>query len=212
MVNHKYSQEEKEFLKEFVPGHSHKEIMEAFNNKFEYQITVSQVKGCIARYKLNTGRTGRFVKGNIPYNKGIHTETRGRMAETQYKKGNLPHNTKPIGYERVTKDGYTEVKVALRPSKPSCNDNFVLKHRLIFEKINGPIPDGHIVIFKDGNKQNFDPSNLAVISHAENVTMLRRKLRKSKKELTETGILIAQAEIAVRNKVKQIQKERHSSF
>lgn len=63
-------------------------------------------------------------------------------------KGNLPHNTKPIGYERISKDGYVEVKVKMRPSSPYCNDNFIPKHRLLWEAENGPVPKGHKLILR----------------------------------------------------------------
>ena len=39
MVIHKYTEEEKAFLAEFVPGHSYKEIAEEFNRRFLTTIT-----------------------------------------------------------------------------------------------------------------------------------------------------------------------------
>ncbi len=203
MVAHKYTEEEKHFLREFVPGHSYKEIAEEFNIRFSENITVGQIKSSIGRYKLNTGRTGRFEKGHIPANKGTHPETVGRMGETQFKKGNLPHNTKPIGYERVSKDGYIKVKIAMRRSDTGDKSNFVLKHRLIWEKANGPIPEGCNVIFLDGNKRNFAPENLALVTNAENLELTRSGLRKDNPQLTETGVLIAKSVIATRKAKKR---------
>ncbi len=202
MVGHQYTDEEHDFLKSFVPGHTYKEIVDAYNKQFDEPITKLRLKAYIGNHKLNTGKTGRFEKGHIPANKGKHHPTVGRMAETQFKKGNLPHNTKPIGYERVTKDGYIEVKVKMRPSNPSCKDNFVLKQRLVWEEANGPIPKGHKLIFLDGNKQNFVLENLALITDAEHLQMMRKGLRSECPQLTKTGILIAQAGIAVHKKKK----------
>lgn len=186
-----------------MPGHSHKEIAEEFNRRFSADITVGQIKGSIKRYRLNTGRTGRFEKGQIPYNKGIHTKTVGRMAETQFKKGNLPHNTKPIGYERVSKDGYIEVKIAMRRSDTGDKNNFVPKHRLIWEKANGPIPKGCNIIFLDGDKRNFELDNLALVTNAENLELIRSGLRSNNPQLTETGVLIAKSVIATRKAKKR---------
>lgn len=200
MVGHQYTKEEHEFLKSFVPGHTYDEIIEAYNKEFDEPITKSRLKGYIANHKLNTGKTGRFEKGHIPANKGKHQPTVGRMAETQFKKGGLPPTTKPIGYERITKDGYIEVKIKMRPSNPSCNDNFILKHRLVWEETNGPIPKGHKIIFLDGNKQNCVLENLVLVTNAEHLQMTRKGLRSECPQLTETGILVARAGIAAYKK------------
>lgn len=52
----------------------------------------------------------------------------------------------------------------MRPSNPFCNDNFVLKHRFLWETANGPIPKGHKVIFADGDKTNITLDNLIMVS------------------------------------------------
>lgn len=199
MVGHRYTQEERDFLRKFIPGHTLKEIVAEYNKRFDDQITESRVKGYMNNHKINNGLTGRFKKGHVPANKGTHPPTRGRMAETQYKKGNLPHNTKPIGYERITKDGYIEVKVKMRPSAPNANDNFKMKHRLVWEKEYGPVPEGHVVIFLDGDKRNFKISNLALISRAEHAQMARQGLRSAIPEATKTGVLMAKLSIKRRN-------------
>ena len=208
MVMHKYSEEERAFLRWFVPGHSHKEITEEFNRRFCTNITVSQIAGSIKRYNLNTGRTGRFEKGNIPANKGTHPQTVGRMAETQFKKGQLPHNTKPMGYERVTKDGYIEVKIAERPNRNTGEKNFKAKHHLIWEEINGPVPKGYILIFLDGNPKNCVLENISLVSRAEHLQMTRQKLRSTVPQLTETGVLIARASVLSKKQQNKRRKEK----
>lgn len=200
---HKYTQEEKEFLREYVPGHSHKEITEEFNRRFSENITVSQIRGSIKRYGLNTGRTGRFEKGQIPHNKGTHPPTVGRMAETQFKKGNSPHNTKPLGYERLSKDGYIEIKVCENPDKSKGEKHFKAKHRIVWEQVHGEIPKGHNIVFLDGDKLNCDISNLALVNRAEHLAMTRLKLRTDKQELTETGVLIARLSVLGNKRKKE---------
>ena len=196
----KYSEEQHKFLRKYIPGHSYKEIAEAFNKRFNGDMTSLRVKSYIGNHKLNTGRTGQFEKGNIPHNKGMKGVCPKGCEKTWYKKGSLPHNTKPIGYERKTKDGYTEVKIAMRPGETKSGRNFVLKHRLIWEKTYGPIPKGYKVVFLDGDKENFDIKNLALLTHNENLQLTRRDLRYENAELTKTGILIAKAEIAVKKR------------
>lgn len=210
MVIHKYTEEEKAFLAEFVPGHSHKEIAEEFNRRFLTTITAGQVKSSIKRYGLNTGRTGRFEKGHIPANKGTHPKTVGRMGETQYKKGNLPHNTKPIGYERISKEGYIEVKIAMRRSDTGNKNNFVAKHRLIWEQANGPIPKDCKVIFLDGNKRNFALENLALVTNAENLELTRNGLRSENLSLAETGLLVAKSIVKTREAKKRKKENKNA--
>lgn len=104
MNKHKYTPEQRNFLKEFVPGHSREEITKAFNSKFKTDLKVSQITGFIKNNKLNTGRNGYFQKGHKPANKGKH----GNYGHepTQFKKGQIPHNHLPIGTELMKSDGY----------------------------------------------------------------------------------------------------------
>ena len=64
---HKWSEEEKEYLKNIVKGHTYKEITVLMNEKFEYQFTEGQIKGALNRYKLQTGLNGNFKKGSDIY-------------------------------------------------------------------------------------------------------------------------------------------------
>ena len=186
MVGHKYTEEEHKFLQSFIPGHTYKEIVAEYNKRFDEPITETRVKGYMANHKINNGLTGRFKKGHIPANKGTHPPTVGRMAETQFKRGGLPPNTKPVGYERITKDGYVEVKIKMRPSHPSYNDNFKAKHHIVWEEAHGPIPKGYVVMFADGNKRNFDLDNLILASRAEVAAINTLKgVIKGKPELTK---------------------------
>lgn len=41
---HKYTDLEKAFMRDFIPGHTYKEIQEAFIKKFNWDITVGQIK------------------------------------------------------------------------------------------------------------------------------------------------------------------------
>lgn len=205
MYGHNYTEEEHEFLKTFIPGHTYKEIVVEYNKRFSEPITMSRIKSYCGNHKISTGIDGRFKKGHIPHNKGKHVPTVGRMAETQFKKGGLPPNTKPVGYERSNEDGYIEVRVEMKKDRKIGDSNFVLKHRLVWEQANGPIPKNHIVIFLDGNKQNCTLENLALISRAEHLQMIRAGLRSENLEFMKTGVLIARTEVTKR-KVKKLRK------
>lgn len=186
MYGHTYTEAEREFMVEFVPGHSHAEIRDAFAEKFGWDITKAQVKSYIARNHLNTGRDGRFTKGHVPDNKGkkMSPEVYEKAKATMFKKGNMPVKHRPVGSERISKDGYLEVKIA-EPRK------WRLKHLVVYEQHYGPIPKGHAVTFLDSNKMNIDISNLKLIKRSELLIMNSKRLHTNNAELTEVGINIA---------------------
>ena len=124
------------------------------------------------------GINGRFKPGTIPPNKGkkMNPELYAKCAPTMFKKGQAPHNTTYDGHERISVDGYVEIRVE--------QGKYVLKHRLIWEQTNGPIPDGMALIFKDNNKLNMDLSNLQLVTRAE--LMARNTIQRFPVELQNT--------------------------
>ena len=190
---HKWSEEEKEYLKNIVKGHTYKEITVLMNNEFKYQFTEGQIKGALNRYKLKTGLNGNFKKGSTPWNKGL----KGYMGanKTSFKKGTTPPQYRPVGSERINKEGYLEVKIA-DPNK------WELKHRYIYKKYYGDIPKGHNVIFADTDKTNLNIDNLILVSKSEMLILNRNKLIYEDNELTKVGVNIAK----VIDKVKKISK------
>lgn len=183
-VLHVWSEEEKKYLGEITSGHHYKEIQELMNKKFNYNFTLDQIKGAIGRYKLNTGFTGKFPKGNVPVNKGQKGVIYEGCKNTWFRKGNTPINHRPVGSERITVDGYTEVKVD-EPNK------WRLKQQIVWEKHNGPLPKGYVVIFGDKDTSNFDIKNLIVVSRKQLLTLNKYNLIQSDTELTKTGVVIA---------------------
>lgn len=109
-----------------------------------------------------SGEMHRFPKGHTPANKGkkMPDDVYDKAKRTMFKKGHIPANHKPVGYERLTRDGYIEVKV----SEPN---QFLLKHRIVWEQANGQIPTGYNVQFRDGNRQNINLDNLYIISRSD---------------------------------------------
>ena len=186
-MQHKYTQEEKQFFIDFVTGHSYKEIQAEFIERFGWGISLSQIHGYIGRNKLNTGRTCRFEKGQEAINKGkkMPPETYKKVSRTMFKKVHVPANHKPVGSERIdAKDGYVFVKV----KEPGT---WKLKHRLIWEEHNGPIPKGCVIIFRDGNRLNTDISNLMMISRADNAILNKKGLYIYQGKLKDTAVGIA---------------------
>ena len=179
---HKWTDEEKEYLALIVKGSTYKEITEKMNDKFEYDFSEGQIKGAMARYKLATGTGGYFKKGSTPWNKGTKGLTKAN--KTSFKKGMIHFNYKQVGEERIDKYGYVQIKVA----EPNVWD---LKHRVIYREHYGEIPNGYNIIFADGNKMNFDIDNLILVSKAEMLILNTNNLRFEDKELTKVGVNIA---------------------
>ena len=98
---HKWTDEEKEYLALIVKGSTYKEITEKMNDKFEYDFSEGQIKGAMARYKLATGTGGYFKKGSTPWNKGTKGLTKAN--KTSFKKGIIHFNYKQVGEERIDK-------------------------------------------------------------------------------------------------------------
>ena len=92
-------------------------------------------------------------------------------------------------------------KIADQPG--NWRHNWRQLHLIMWEEAHGPIPKGHLVIFKDGNRQNCVLENMALITQAENAVMNKQGLRYETAEHTETGILIAKIKIAARKRKKR---------
>ena len=173
------------------------ELSKLLNEKFNLNTNADKISmlkiNLKRRFGINTQtgiNRGCYRKGQSPANKGkkwddyMSKEKQEKSRKTTFKKGNVPHNHKPIGYERINVDGYIEIKVK-EPNK------FKLKHRVIWEEHFGTIPNGYNVIFKDRNKLNLDINNLALVSKAQMLILNQEKLIYDNPDLTEVGINIS---------------------
>ena len=194
---HQFTKEELEYLREisYMRYRTSKEIRDMMEEKFRFEYTLSQIKNKLKREKIKTGINGRFAKGHTPYNKGKKISVNPKSVKTQFKKGNTPHNTMPIGTEVKNEDGYTKVKIA----EPNI---WELKHRLIYKKYKGDIPEGSNVIFKDKNKENFNIDNLMLVTREKMLYMNKNKLIDKNPEITEVGATLADIVL----KVKELRK------
>lgn len=202
MYGMKYTDEMKQFILDNYKGRYNQELADLFNQKFNTNITSRMIKSYKANNKLNSGLTGKFRKGQTPHNKGkkMPKEVYEKVKHTMFAKGNVPPNHRPVGSERISKDGYIEVKVA-EPNK------WRLKQRVVYEEAKGKIPEGCPIIFLDGNKRNFDIDNLRCITRSELLYLNCNGLNNSN-EITETGILMARLDRA-KNKKKQELKDKN---
>lgn len=143
----------------------------------------------------------RFTKGHVPANKGLRRPGwhRGRMKETQFKKGVRQGVAvklwKPIGTERISKDGYLERKV---------NNDLPLQrrwravHLILWESVHGPLPPGHAVAFKNGDKTDIRLENFELITRRE--LMARNTVHNLPKPLKSAIHLLGQLRRRIRER------------
>lgn len=145
----------------------------------------------------------RFKKGHTPFNRGkkqseyMSAEAIEKTKATRFQKGHKPHNTK---YDGV---------VSLRADKTGRHYKYIrisegvweLYHRSVWERVNGKIPEGHLIAFKDGNSLNTRLDNLEMISMVEN--MYRNSTHDYPEEIIPSMVLINKLE----NKLKDLKDE-----
>jgi hypothetical protein len=141
------------------------------------------------RENFKGNQATQFKKGMKSWNKGQKGLQIGGV-ETQFKKGRLPHNTKPIGF-RSYRDGYLVERV---------EKGFEFVHKLIWKQHHGEIPMGMFVVFKDRNKNNICIENLEIIDRVEHIR--RNHIQNLPPELKE----VVHLKKSITRKINQIEK------
>lgn len=142
------------------------EFHAAFVKKFgRLDVTPGHLHALRKRKGWKTGRTGCFEKGLVPHNKGKPMPYHPNSAATRFKKGNRPHNTNYLGHERISQDGYVEISIDETNPHTGFERRYVLKHRWLWERQHGPVPEGMALKCK-GERTDCDPSNWELIPRA----------------------------------------------
>ena len=178
-----WTDERIEWFKAFVPGHSESEISAEHERLFGAPLSEGQIGSAKSKFGVKSGTVGgRFEAGHASWNKGktwdelgISPESQERMRRTCFKKGEVHDRPdgwiKPVGYERVSKDGYVEVKVrdsisdGVQPNEPgNYNANYRMKHHVEWEKANGrPVPPHTMIVFANRDTRDFSHENLVAV-------------------------------------------------
>lgn len=154
-----------------------------------------------------------YKKGFVPFNKGMKMEefmtpeTVQKFKSNQFKKGQLPPNTLPEGAEvkridKRTGNTYTLVKVP-------GNTKLVFKHIHIWQQVNGKLPKGMNIVFKDGNSENFSIENLECISDVE--LMQRNTVQRFPQDLKNVIQLKACITRQINKNNKSKKNDRHTT-
>jgi hypothetical protein len=164
-----YSVEERAFIQsvsQLPRNEAHQAFCQRFNRE---EISLQNFNALCKRNGWLTGRTGCFAKGQEPPNKGkpCPPGTGGRhpnARKTQFQRGERQGVAvrlyKPIGTERISKDGYLERKI--HDGMP-LQSRWRAVHLVEWEAKNGPLPAGYALKCLDGDRRNVDPSNWEAI-------------------------------------------------
>lgn len=207
----RYTDKQKDWIKNNYKGISTEELTNKFNEKFNTMLKQSQLKAFKDNHKLRSGiwtimtiEQDKWIRENVvgiscaeltdKFNKKFNTNiTLAQMKtykDTHKLKNNIAQkdrihpSMKPIGYEIKKSTGYTYVKVA--------KATWMLKQRVMYEKYYGPIPKGYTIIFANGDKEDFSKDNLIAIKKSVQQIASLQGLFCEDVEATKTGLLIAQ--------------------
>ena len=177
-----YTREEEKWIVENVDEFENSiGLTKAFNEKFNKSKNVDAIKAKLHRLlpEHDYGWSGGQVKGF-----GISV------------------TAVPIGTESW-KGGYLYIKINDKPlPKNFTGDerkiNWRTKHQWLWEQTYGEVPEGHIVIFLDGDRTNFNLDNLYCTSRKIQTVMMRNKWFSDNPEITLTAIKWAELHYAIK--------------
>lgn len=183
---HEYTPVHLAYIKVMCKTLSDSELCEKFNLVFGTDLTLTQIKKTRARHGFLTGRDGRFYPGMKKLaGSGAKKANRG-----SFKKGTTPHNQQPIGTEVLRpREDLIYTKIA-EPNK------WQSKHSIIWERHHKrKVPDGHMITFADGNRRNFDISNLRLVSRGDMAVFNKRGYSHADAEIRPTLLLATQVDV-----------------
>lgn len=194
--NERIPDEIRDFLRLNNKGRTAAEMTEMINAEFGTCYTAAQIKALRCRMHLDSGLTGRFEKGHVPWTAGKKGLMIPGSEKGWFRKGTVPYNRVPVGTEVMTTDGYLKVKIA----EPNVWRH---KHVMVWEEHNGRVPEGCCITFKDGDHRNCGIGNLMCVTRVEHSVLNRSGLRSADPELTETGLLVARLSVSISRKSRE---------
>lgn len=159
------SPEEQAWFRRNFPRHPRKGIQQRFQRRFGRFLTLAQLDNLGTCLDLRGApNTGRFKPGHIPANKGRKGFVAPGSEATQFQKGSVPPNRRPLYAERWThnkqKKPILEIKVPVPNPYTGAATRWIRKAVWTWTQAHGPVPRGHAVILLDGDETNCDLDNL----------------------------------------------------
>jgi len=154
------------------------------------------------------GQANQFVPGQKPWNDGLKGfQAGGRSVETRFKPGNSPHTTLPVGAYRIVTHckGSKHLEQKTSEAKGGNHMRWTPVSRLVWEKANGPVPRGHVVVFKPG--QSTLVLEQITIDRLECITRRELARRNHPNSSNPAFARLIQLKGAITRQVNRIQKE-----
>lgn len=202
-----YPSEVQDFIRDNVSGIHFEDLTAAINRFFGTNYKTSQIRAYCKNHNLVNGIDCRIKPGSVPYTKGktwdeyMDKEHQAKSRQTCYSKGHKPANEMKIGDVAQTSDGYLIIKVS---NVGSQWERWRFIHKMVYEECFGPIPEGSVVLFKDGDKMNCNPENLCLITKSERAVLNFKKLISANPDITQARITI----LRIQRKVRDAKKEK----
>lgn len=177
----------------------------AWNKAFDLQIKKDRSYYIEAGKRLEkAGEPHRIQKGYVPKSKGkkveewMTDEQLTNFEKRKFKKGQTPHNALE-DFEIRKHNSKSRNQQYLFIKLPNKN-KMVLYHKYLWELNNGKVPKGKCLIFKDGNTENCDLSNIECITIEEN--MKRNSIHNYPMEIKD----LIRTNARLTNKLKEYEK------
>lgn len=206
----KFTPEEDQFIREnylTVPGCTISRMLGRYKNVVPQRMRLLGLRPppeTMERFKLES----RIQPGATPPNKGkkwndfMSPEAQAKSRQTTFKKGNLPPNTKYDGALSVRTDldaGRAYIHIRLAKAK------WQMLHVYTWEQTNGAVPEGHIIVFKDGDNTNVVLENLECITLADN--MRRNTIHRLPDDIKSTIRLTMRLDRKIKTLTKKLNDE-----
>ena len=160
-IRHTWTNEQIEYLKKIAEGTPRKEIVKKLNDKFNLNLTILQVRDCM---------NSRGIRNNID-------------KRFSAKDGNRCQQEKPVGTISKWECGYTRIKTG--------KNEWEFIQRYVWKEHYGEIPPNHSVIFLDGNTDNYNIENLALVDRNELMKYNSMRLNSDNQELNRVAVNLA---------------------
>jgi hypothetical protein len=197
---------------EFLPARTERQVLEkAWRLGLKKPVDTIRQHARESMQDINhRGRAHQFKVGQRTWNTGLKGwEAGGRSAETRFKKGRPAHeasNYLPIGSVRINHDGYVERKITDDPALYPAR-RWVPVHRLVWIDANGPVPAGHIVVFRPGMK-TVDIEAITV-DKVECISMAENMRRNTVHNLPKPVAQLVQLRGALARKINRLSRQDH---
>lgn len=207
LIENRYTlltKEQAEFVQDAYKKIPIPDVTKSLNDNFGTEFGENQIDAYIKNHGYKSGRTGCFKKGNKPWNTGSKGQGLTKANAGSFKKGNVPETIRPLYFERKNKDKLIEIKVPIPNVAKKTKTRFMHKQRWVYEQHFGPIPDGYVVSFRDGNRENFDPENLMLLSKAEMLSFNQNRYMDAPDELKPSVAALSKLQVQIGQKRKEI--------